>query len=93
MSSHRCVSRAASFTSDPELAAIRTLGQRVSCDLTALRLAGIPEEFLNLICEPLQESPRVRPSRDGLKTAGRALQLLEDPDLRPYLWDLEEPCP
>ena len=86
-----CAIAAESFSSDRELEGIRTLGRRVSCDETALRLAL--GDLFDVVCEPLEESPRVRPSRDGLTTAGRALRLLEDPDLRPYLWDLEEPCP
>lgn len=96
MSSHRSASRARSFSSDPEFEAIPTLGRRVSCDRTALELIGLPEEFLEVVCEDLPPRRAVgleSGSRRGMASLRDVVAVLEDPDLRPYLWDLEVlPC-
>ncbi len=80
---------AGSTSADPR----RFLERRtpLACDPLSLELMGIPDELVALAC------PEECVPSDGARAVGGireraldALQVREDPDLRPYIWEMDE---
>jgi len=63
------------------------------CSIAALSTIGVPDELLALACTEVD--PISAGTVDCSCGGGCAVDVgfLEDPDNRPYLWDLEEECP
>lgn len=91
-------SGAGSFSSVQDPRTILTRGQLATCNVDALRTLGIPEEIIRLVCHGLP-SPECPPAGPGIpfgelvahfEDPAHLFAFEEDPDARPYIWDLED---
>jgi len=68
-------------------------GSQKLCSIDALSTIGVPDELLSLACT------EVDPVMAGSAACGCGglcdvdPLLMEDPDNRPYIWDMEKVCP
>jgi hypothetical protein len=70
----------------------RFTGSSKVCSIDALRTVGVPDQILELACSEIDPTCA---GTDACTCGGFCavdVGFLEDPDNRPYLWDIEEPC-
>jgi len=96
----RALARRSSIQVPPELSAHEALsalrsrftGSSRVCSVDALRTVGVPDEILDLACR--ETDPVMAGTSECSCGGGCAVDVgfLEDPDNRPYLWDMEDVC-